>query len=84
MKKEFIVLIPVEFKESLVVANKFKGKSFNSLAELSDAITDALIEDAIKEDEEILIFSVEGFVTACNDQQFDSLTEYFLTSVFVD
>lgn len=83
--KAVIILIPVAFKNSIDVAKDFMGKEFKTLGEVANAVTDALKHDnEDEEDDQVLVYQVDAFCKACNDQQFDSLTEYFLTTVYVE
>ena len=82
--KAIIVMIPVEFNKSYAVAKGFMGKTFKTLGAVAEAVTDALDEDKLKEDEEILVYRIDDFCKACNDAQFESLSEYFLTTVYVE
>ena len=81
MKKPYFVLIPVTFKKSFELSKEFMNKEFKSLGEIASAITDALNEDSKKEDEEVLVYSIESFCTACNDQTLENLNDYYLTKV---
>jgi hypothetical protein len=82
--KAVIVMIPVAFTNSSEIAKQFMGKEFKTLGEVAIAVTDALEEDEDTEDEEVLVYQIDNFCIACNDQVFDSLTEYFLTTVYVE
>lgn len=81
--KAVIVMIPVDFNNSIEVAKNFMGKEFKTLGEVATAVTDALEEDEDVENSEVLVYKIDEFCKACNDQQFDSLTEYFLTTVYL-
>ena len=82
-KKEFIVLIPVDFKKSYEVAQAFMGKEFKQLGDVATSITEALTEDESEEDEEVLVYSIEGFARAINNQEFESMSNYYTASVYV-
>jgi len=81
--KAIIVMIPVDFNKSFDVAKEFMGKEFKTLGEVGKAVTDALTEDEAIEDEEVLVYQIDAFCKACNDQQFESLSGYYLTTVYI-
>jgi len=82
MKKEYIVLIPVIFNNSLETTKQFKDREFKSLGEVATEITEALTEDETTEDEEVLVYSFEGFANAVASKQVD-IDKYYTTTVFV-
>lgn len=82
MKKEFIVLIPILFNHSLATSKNFKDKEFKTLGDVAKAVTDALKEDEEIEDEEVLVYSLEGFANAVKAKDVD-VDHYYTTTVFV-
>lgn len=83
MLREYIVLIPVDFENSKEVALKNKGEVFVKLGDVAERITAELIGEDEDEAERVLVYSVEGFANACNEQEFESLSNYWMARVFV-
>lgn len=83
MKRPYIILIPVDFEGSHDIAQQFKNKEFATVAEAGIAVTDALQHDEDEEDEQVLFYPLADFVDACNNQELDVLTSYFITNVFI-
>jgi hypothetical protein len=82
MKKEFVVLIPVDFDNAKEVANAFIGQTFNSVGLIANKVTAILTNDTEDEDEKVLVYSVENFVRALNRQDIN-MEGYFAANVFV-
>jgi hypothetical protein len=82
MKKEFVVLIPVDFDNAKEIANVFIGQTFNSIGEIAHKVTAVLVNDEEDEDEQVLVYSVEALIKALNNQDIN-MEGYFAANVFV-
>jgi hypothetical protein len=80
--KLFFILIPVAFTNAKQVAEDFKNMEFNSLSEVPEVITKALVqEEEAEEEEKVLVMSVNSFTEFYNESE--SATEYFISPVYV-
>lgn len=83
MEKHYVILIPVPFINSSEVAKEFMGTEHPTLGEAITKITDALTNEEGEEDEKVLVYKIEAFAEACNNQEFNNLVEYFLTTIII-
>ena len=82
MKKQlYFILIPVHFTRALPVAENFKGREFDNLSEVPEAVNKELTQsNENEEDEEVLVMSLSAFTDHYNDSE---AIQYFIAPVYV-
>ena len=77
-----IILIPVDYSNSRKVSENIENKTFETQA---DAVK-SVYKDLVGDDEVkgiVLIFPITDFMDACNNQELDVLTNYFISYITI-
>ena len=83
MIREYVVLIPLHFDNAKIVADKFRAKTFDEMSNALKCITDTLTNDEVEENEEVLVYAIQRFLEALNDETIYA-DDYFLTNIFIE
>jgi hypothetical protein len=75
-----IVLIPVEYSNSRKVCEQIQNQKFKSVNEALIEITSKLDIESLSD---ILIYDMNNFMDAVNDQDLDVLTDFFMSYIII-
>ena len=77
-----IILIPVDYLNSRKVCESIENQTFETQVDAIRAAKKDLVSDE-EEPNDILIFTMTDFMDTCNNQELDTLTEYFITYITI-
>tara|TARA_R110000868_G_scaffold146779_3_gene367787 strand:+ start:1078 stop:1335 length:258 start_codon:yes stop_codon:yes gene_type:complete len=77
-----IILIPVDYSNSRKVCELIENQTFETQVDAIRAAKKDLVSDE-EEPNDILIFTMTDFMDTCNNQELDTLTEYFITYITI-
>jgi hypothetical protein len=76
-----IVLLPVEYNNSRKVCEAIQNQKYKTISEALVVITSKLEIESLSD---ILIYDMNTFMDAVNDQDLDVLTEYFMSYITIE
>jgi hypothetical protein len=76
-----IVLLPVEYNNSRKVCEAIQNQKYKTISEALVVITSKLEIESLSD---ILIYDMNTFMDAVNDQDLDVLTEFFMSYITIE
>ena len=77
-----IILIPVSYSNSRKVCELIENQTFETQGDTIRFAKKHLVSS--EEGGEVLIFTMSDFMDACNNQELDVLTEYFISYIIIN